>query len=222
LQSVGNALCDYLQRDLVSHKSVQAIGLEYPEDHADAPAIEKIVIEQGWSLPKRYLIRCHFTLASFNPDWFQRLLAYPLPSAYTLFQWDELTLSEKKRISHMVEQGMVLPFLSPYFHDQPIERINSLGLRYKGTLIGWCITHRLDETTVRYSTLFVDKDFHMKGIAIRLLAAAIQLQKQSPIPFGLFEANLQKIDRPWRSFIDKRLIPYADKVEKMKWTVRFL
>lgn len=217
-QGIALALFRYLETSLKEQDLICALGFEYEKNDPYSPAIEKILSHQQWRPPKLYLVRCHFDAYAFDTRWIH--FTNRFPPEMELFPWSELTTEERNRIAFMGDQGMFLPYLSPFREEELIDLPTSVGLRYQGQIIGWSITHRLDPRTLRYSILYIGKDFQMSGYGIQLLSESIRLHKQLPIPRAIFEINLQEIDLSWRRFVKKRLIPIADKVERMKWALQ--
>lgn len=216
-QGIGTQLFAFLQKWLIEQEQVQALGIEYERKAPYAPALEKIVASQGWLPPYTYLIRCHFDVRIFNPPWFHR--SYAFPPSFQLFPWKELLPAERKHIDYMEQQGMFPPYLFPFQNESQLDLETSVGLRQNGQLVGWSITHRLDPETISYSILYIDRSLHRSGLGIQLLIASIQRQKQSLVPYALFEVKLKEIDPSWWHFVKKRLIPTAQRVERMRWAI---
>jgi hypothetical protein len=88
-----------------------------------------------------------------------------------------------------------------------------LGLRYKDQVVGWMITHRVAEDTIRYTKMFVRKDLQSLGRAISLLAKAIKLQletmEDSKAVCTVFADNTEMI-----RFVDKRLAPHLNSMRQ--------
>ena len=110
--------------------------------------------------------------------------------------------------------GDVYPeILSPWSDEEIIEPLNSLGLRYEDQVVGWMITHRVAENTIRYTKMFVRKDLQSLGRAISLLAKAIKLQletrEDSKAVFTVFADNTEMI-----RFVNKRLAPYLNSIRQ--------
>ncbi|WP_068467223.1 GNAT family N-acetyltransferase [Candidatus Protochlamydia phocaeensis] len=217
-QGIGLAIFRFLQESLVQEEAVHAIGFEYEKQAPHAEALEKILAHVGWMRPKVYLVRCHFDAYAFNPPWIRS--SFRFPPDLTLFKWSELTEREREQILYRQEQGRFLPYLSPFREENIIDYPTSIGLRRNDQIIGWSITHRIDPQTIRYTALYIDSSFLLSGYGIRLLVESIRLHKQLPIPRALFEVNVEEIDPSWLFFVKKRLIPYTDKVERMKWALR--
>lgn len=216
-QGIGQSLFGFCQAYVIE-KKLKGMSFEYDEKLPDAAALEKIVARHGWLPPRLYGLRCYFDCPAFHPKWFDKLTV--APRNIEIFPWGELTEKEREVIKHGENQGHFLPPLSPFNDEKNIEPINSLGLRYKGQIKGWCITERSASDTIRYQALYIDRDLHLTGLSIWLLAQSIRLQQASPIPFSLFEIHSEYIDPSWKHFIKKRLIPYAQRVERLKFACR--
>jgi hypothetical protein len=216
-RGVGFALFRSFQELLVKEE-FRAIGFEYMISSFSL-ALEKILEHLQWPIPKLYLIRYYYDdVSQFKPPWI--FLPYHIPSSIEIFPWTALKPEEKKLILFQEEQGVFLPQLSPFREESQIEYLNSLGLRYQGKVIGWAITHRIKPDTIRYTTLYIEKEFYHLGYAIFLLIQSMLLHKKSPIPKALFEVNLREIEPSWARFIQRRLKPYADRIEKVKWAFK--
>lgn len=218
-QGIGLHLFRWIQNALIKQEGCRALTVEYEEDLPSAEALEKIFIHMQWAPPKIYLIRCWFEqVADFNPPWMH--LPYRLPPDMQFFPWPLLTPQERQTLLFQERQGRFLPYLSPFRNESHIEPLNSLGIRYHQTVIGWNITHRVNADTIRYSALYIDRDFQLIGYPIFLLIESMRLHKQSPISKALFEVNLEQTNPSWHRFIQRRLIPYASHVDRIKWAAR--
>jgi hypothetical protein len=126
----------------------------------------------------------------------------------------ELTNQERESIQEQQATSPWYPeILSPWSDEEIIEPLNSLGLRYKDQVVGWMITHRVAEDTIRYTKMFVRKDLQSLGRAISLLAKAIKLQletmEDSKAVCTVFADNTEMI-----RFVDKRLAPHLNSMRQ--------
>ena len=46
--------------------------------------------------------------------------------------------------------------------------MSSLGLRYRGEVVGWVINHRMDERTVRFTCSFMRRDLARRAAILAL------------------------------------------------------
>lgn len=213
-QGIGTALFGFFQEYALQQKQIKTLEIRYEQSSFSAPIIEKWLSRYQWGTGTLYLVRCFFDVHSFHPPWFQH--SFRTPSNAEIFNLINLQPNDRLIIRYWEEQGRLTPYLSPYFDEDQIEPLNSLGMRYNGQIAGWCITHRKDPETIEYFALFMNQDLHLTGLGITLLVHSIRMQQASPIRWAVFEANLKYIDPAWRRFILKRLIPYANKIERIK------
>lgn len=213
-QGIGTLLFQRIQQLLLDEGS-RALGFEYESNETTGQAMDHILAKIGWPPAQVYMVRCYYKAQAFNPRWLEKCPR--LRPGLKPFPWRQLKASELSAIQHMAKQGTFLPYLSPLRESQKIDPINSLGLRHKNKIVGWVITHRVDRQTIRYSALYIDKDYKNRRAAIPLLAESIRLHKKSSVPWALFEVNLKEVDLTWWHFVKKKLIPYADRLEKVKW-----
>ena len=83
----------------------------------------------------------------------------------------------------------------------------SKGLRYKGEVVGWCVTHKMSHDMLRFTTLYIHNEKKRLGPSIRLLINTIKQQQRSPYRWTVFELNLKQTDESWKKFVRRRLAP---------------
>ena len=146
---------------------------------------------------------------------------YSLPTSFSAFLWSELTKNERMIIQQKQEAEQWYPeSLSPFQDEEIIEPLNSLGLRYKGEVVGWMITHRLTPDTIRYTSLFIRQDFQNLGRAIPLLAKAIYLHNSSKVTKGIFVVEIE--NKPMCRFVKRRMAPYLTSITETRETFKLL
>ena len=210
----GRQLLGYTQDLLVKEEKILAFEVFYEQEALSAPAIEKIIASLGWLPAKIFLIRCHFNAYAFNPPWIRH--SFRLPSDMQFFSWKELRPQDRAFIEYLNQQGRFLPYLSPLRDEAHINLETSIGLRKQDQLVGWSITRRTEAETLLYSSLYADASLQQSGYGIQLLIESIHRHKQLPIPNAIFEMIVKEIDPSWWRFIQKRLMPLANKIERIK------
>lgn len=216
---IGTALLRKMEEVLRKQKC-RLINHLYLTEQPTTPALEKIFQNQKWSKPYQMMVKCYFDCYAFNPPWFKR--NYPIPSGFEMFSWGSLKSKEKVALIRQEKNNSFPANVSPFYREDTIEPINSLGLRNENGVVGWMITHRIDKDTIQYSSLYIDRDFKYLGHAMCLLANSIRKQQNSPVQWSILELNVQESDSHWISFVKKRLIPYTIKVEKFNEASRLL
>lgn len=222
---IGAQLFLFLEQELIKESCI-GMTMVYPENEPTTPILEKLMRNSGWDKPRLFMIRCQFKVADFNPLWYVNLLEkknqWVNESEVCIFPWRELKLQERNLLYHQQEQGRIPLEISPFKEPEKIEYLNSLGLRYKEEVIGWIVTHRIEPEMIRYSSLYIHKEYQFLGYSMHLLCQAICLHKQSGVPFGMLEINVRQAAPSWMSFVKRRLIPYAASVVKFRQSWRIL
>ena len=94
-----------------------------------------------------------------------------------------------------------------------------MGLRYKAKIVGWCLTHRIDAQTIRYSTIYVEPKFQKLGRGISLVAEAIKRQMNNgSVPYGKW--SIAADNYLMSRFNQRHLVPYSTSVGESKFTFK--
>lgn len=203
---IGENLLKTLQEELFKEGCILVTFLYSVEDYS-TPYLERIFQKLDWPEPRIYIINCTFDGRTFDPNWLSQ--AYHYPEGYEVFPWSELTLEERKLLVRQLEQGSIQQAVSPFQDEDKLEPINSLGLRYRGDVVGWILTHRIASDTIKYTALYIHRHLQLRGPAIFLLCEAIKRQIDSKVPWAVLEVNVMQTEISWLSFLRRRLIPHA-------------
>lgn len=201
---LGTELLSRLERELVARGAALA-DLLYTTGTATTTALESALRRLGWPEPERRMLVCRF-----RPE---RILEAPwlapqvFPAAFEVFPWADLRASERLALA---DRGWYPRDLDPLAEETTLEPCTSLGLRYRGELAGWLITHRVDADTVRYTTGFVRGDLQRTARLIPLGRLAMQRQVAAGIPFGTWAVSFGRL-RMVR-LVRGRLAPYLERV----------
>jgi GNAT superfamily N-acetyltransferase len=217
-QGIGSQLFAFTQDLLVKEEKIVSFEFVYIQEDPFTPAIEKILASQGWLPAKTFLIRCHFDAYSFDPPWIH--YSFRLPPKMSFFPWKELQPEERKYIEYLGLQRRFLPYLNPFREEELLDKETSVGLRQEGRIVGWSITHRTDPSTLCYLMLYIDSTLLHTGLGIQLLVESIRRHKKLSIPNAVLEINVKEIDPSWWHFIQKRLMPLSQKIERIKRPIR--
>ncbi len=138
-------------------------------------ALEHVLEKREWSPPITRTITVRFTPEeAARTPWFGRLT---LPSdEFQIFQWTALRPDERAELirSHE-ESGWIAKGLEPWRHDRyGFDPVSSLGLRYRGTVVGWVINHRIAPDTVRFTCSFMRRDLSRRGRILPLYTESIR------------------------------------------------
>jgi GNAT superfamily N-acetyltransferase len=206
-QTIGTQLIKFAVEQLKS-VGLKFILITYPDRRPETSVIENFLKKNNFKGKALVLAEFMFDYSGFKPDWYLR--KYQWPSLFEIFPWGELSYFEAMKIRHRYAQQALPSSVYPFQSDGFFEPLNSLGLRYKGELIGWVITERLSSDTINYGNLFIDYDFQKKGYAIHLLIDSLNIHYNNQIKWGIFKINILQASAQWLKFIRCRLAPHAD------------
>lgn len=199
---------------LFHKEGCHTLTIIYSADSPTSHLLEEILHKQGWHGPRLYMTHYLFDGFIFNPPWLSK--PFKFFPGFQEFPWKELSKEERKILHKELSQGQFPLSVSPFSEENLIEPLNSLGLRYKGRIVGWMITHRIAPDTIRFTALYIKKEFLYREAWIKLLADSINIQRHSPVQWALFDINVALIDEGWRAFVLRRLAPYAQSITKDK------
>ena len=102
--------------------------------------------------------------------------------------------------------------LTPFYQKEIMAYENSLALANPYDVLGWVITHKIDENTIRYTALYLDLELRKKSfLTFYMLAKSIQLHQKTEIKNALFELSMKGAENAWIAFVYKKIAPYAYK-----------
>jgi GNAT superfamily N-acetyltransferase len=210
--SLAHQLLKKLEEDVYSAGKHQ-FTFVYPSAQSWTEALEKILLDLKWNGKRPFMTQCKFNVYTFHPSWIDLKISYP--KGIEEFFWKELTLKEEEELHYQEKQHIFPVALSPFQSSDLLEPLNSLGLRYQGKIRGWCLTHRVDPDTIRYSSLYIQRTFQHSKLGMKLLIDSISLHKARPTPWALIEVPLLQVDRAWVHLVEKHLVPYAETVTRL-------
>jgi len=210
-QGIGKRLLSALTECFQAH-NIQLLEWKFNSWEKEIEPFKALLKRAGWSQPSIFVERYLFASETFSPSWFEA--ADPvLPKQYKIFLWKYLNPKSAEKIRRLVQPNSVLADLSPFDDIYPLETLNSLGLRRGKEVVGWMITHRISEDTIRYSALYIHPELRGIGPAIALLKESIRRHIKSKVKYGLTEINLKRTPKYWIQFVKKRLAPSAIRID---------
>uniref|UniRef100_A0A8J7CWI9 TIGR03032 family protein n=1 Tax=Desmonostoc muscorum LEGE 12446 TaxID=1828758 RepID=A0A8J7CWI9_DESMC len=199
-QGIGTRLVAYLEQELAQQGCVE-ITLSYSTSTLTNVALEPLLQKLHWQSPQINLVLGKTATEKIAPaPWLNK---YPLPPAFEVFPW--------------LDAGLSLP---PNVEAHRLEPLNSLGLRYRGEVIGWVLTHRVAPDTIRYTTVSIAQAFEKRGRGVSLLAEAIRRQVDSGVPYltGSVSYRYPRL----LQFVERHLTPYLTGVGEVRQTSKLI
>ena len=204
-RGIGTALLDRVEQDMGKTASVaQAV---YMGNTPSAEAVKRILEKRGWGPIRPRMLVCRSNLECiFRAPWMHR--SYLSPD-YEIFPWCKLTPEEERDVREQRHYAYERCF-SPFVDDVEVECGSSLGLRYRGQVVGWMINHIVSPDTLRLTRMFVRPDLQRRGRGVSLLIESLTRYQHQPASGrasnGIFDIHVE--NRPMMEFAKRRLAPY--------------
>lgn len=165
-----------------------ALDLSFRRDTKFYPQITKTLNHFAWRTPEAQL----FLYKVEIPIFVQLPVAQKmkLPAEYELFLWDTLAESDKQYVLNRQKKMDWYPkALSPHFDNPNFEKGNSVGLRFRGDVVGWMINYRVGEHVIEYSSLFVSPELQGLARGVPLMVEAAKRQYAMGVKFAIFQVQ---------------------------------
>lgn len=209
-QGMGLSLMQFLKEELI-RQNVHVCWAIYIKEDPSTPQIQNLMAQTGWGEPHHEFIRLFLDAWEYVSPY----PSYPLPAGCEIFKWSEITDSERELLRKKDLQRSFPEYVTPFSDKYAVEPLNSLGVRYKGDIVGWLITHRINKETIRYSVFYVDPEFRGTACFLEMGNIAIATQHNSPVQWAMCEINFGKGHSTWRRFAMRELAPHAKKIENV-------
>jgi GNAT superfamily N-acetyltransferase len=196
-------------------RGFSAIGasITYMDGGPSTPALEGLLDKLQWGPPCPRMLICESDFETITKAPWMTMREFP--AEFEVFLWAELTAAEREEILDRQRRAPWFPeLLSPFWMEHKLEPVSSLGLRYRGEIVGWCISHRVDRETIRYARLFVRKELQSTSRAVMLLAQSIYRHENTEVYKAIFDvaANNATMLR----FAERRLAPYMKSMRMIR------
>ncbi len=190
---IGKELLARSEKVLRKNK-FNSVHTEYRSDWKSVLSFEHILKERKWEAPqtKVYLCKASIDIISKAP-WMSRL---ELPQEMEIELWKNITQEEKKTILQKKQtQNWYPDHLNPFQHEENMDLATSVGLKFRGEIIGWMITHRLKADTVEFTAAFVDKDLTGGGLRkqslfLPLLTKSLHYLREDGAKYGIWQMHV--------------------------------
>lgn len=219
-RGLGTALLDAMGTCLSRIGVEKALGV-YMTGRPNQEILERVLQKAGWTKPEFRQLTMRFTLEQGRRmGWYGR---YPLEDGYSMFPWKDLTDAEREALRESQKAtGWIKPDLEPWKHDaEGFEPVSSLGIRLRGEIVGWVITHAVDARTVRFTCSFIRRDLGRRGKIVPAYSEAIRRLSEGT---GFVECTLTVPvqHRGMSSFVLRRCAPFASFIGETRGTTKLL
>jgi GNAT superfamily N-acetyltransferase len=208
-QRLGQALLARLE-EVLRARGVAQMVIAYHEGRPGTPATHALLAALQWpaAVPERLLCKCDRRM--LEADWMRARV--PLPADYEIFPWGELTGEDRERFAAaQARDPWVTPDVDPLIFGKDVE-FNSVGLRYRGDLVGWVLTERFDAQTLFYSCSYLRPDMQRMGRILPLYVEAVSRHAQRlDIPNALWVVPYKH--PAMVRFVRRKMAPYATLIQ---------
>lgn len=208
-EGIATALIERLEQEIEKRQFDKLLAV-YMTGKPGIEAVERIFQKRRWQPPETRMVSVKFDLEKLaEAAWLRR---YKLGPEYEIFPWVELGQDEREelRVSHE-KLGWIAADLLPWdYENTEIEPLTSVGVRYKGKVVGWVLNHRLSEDTIRYTCSFIHKGLGRLGKIVPLYGESFRRSRQAGFAQGMFVTPLyhkgmaafaKRWFGPWSSFL---------------------
>ncbi|MFN7916628.1 MAG: hypothetical protein U0Q55_14900 [Vicinamibacterales bacterium] len=174
-QRIGTALVAAVEADVLGARGFSGLEAVYTTGKPGIAAVERIFEARGWEAPVVRTVSVRFTMAeALATPWYGRMGL--LPKDAEIFSWVDLTPAERQALKDSnTRKPWIANSLQPWRHDQVgFDPVSSVGLRYRGEVVGWVINHRMDAKTVRFTCSFMRKDLSKRARIVPLYSEALR------------------------------------------------
>jgi hypothetical protein len=160
--------------DELARRGYESVMAVYMTGKPSLPAVERVLAKRNWLKPQLRAISVRFAPEEIVPlRWFG---AVRLSSDYEIFPWTQMTAEE---LDALRESNVRSPWatvgLEAWRHCVPsFDPVSSVGLRYRGEVVGWVITHRVTPDVVRFACAFARKDLPGRGRVLAIMTESIR------------------------------------------------
>lgn len=208
-RGIATALVERLEQELEKRQFEKLVAV-YMTGKPSIEVVERILEKRGWQPPVTRMVSVKFDLEKLaEAAWLRR---YKLGPEFEIFPWVELGNQERDELKESHQKlGWIASDLLPWDYERTgVEPLTSVGVRYKGKVVGWVLNHQLSEDTIRYTCSFIQKTLGRMGKIVPLYGESFRRSRQAGFTQGMFVTPLyhkgmaafaKRWFGPWSSFL---------------------
>jgi ribosomal protein S18 acetylase RimI-like enzyme len=217
-RGLGMALLRHLEEELHGRRC-PAIHGTYMTSLPAAAAVEGLLAKGGWAPSARRMLFLHARVEDgLAGPWVK---AYRLRDGDEIFPWAGLTAAERGAILRQQAESPWYPeSLSPFQEEGMVDAATSVGIRRRGEVVAWMITHRLAPDLVRYTANWARADLQRRGYSVLVMAEAFRRQVRASIPrcvLGVRADNIAML-----RLVARKMVPYAAAISESRGSLKML
>jgi len=175
----GRGLAGALTEALENAFAVRGYGLgvHFFTVDAEDQAYAHFLLKAGWTQPVLRQAVCTTDLArAYQTPWLTRAR---IPENCTIRAWSEISGAEREalRARKTADPAFYPDALDPFHFEADCHDATSLALLQRNAVVGWVLTHVLDERTLRWTCSYVTETLQGRGHILPLWWEVAQRQK---------------------------------------------
>ncbi len=205
-RGIATALVEGVETAL-RESAFESVEATYTTGKPSIPAVERVFAKREWEPPQLRTVSVRFTLdEAVSTPWYGRVR---LPAGAEMVSWKDVTPAEKAEIQESNRRDPWIPnSLQPWRHDVlGFDPISSLGVRYRGQVVGWMINHEMAPRTIRFTCSFMRKDLSRRARILPLYSEAIRRLHEAGFECGTFVTPT--VYPEMVEFIRQHIAPYV-------------
>lgn len=215
-RGVSTQLVKFIE-DEMKAKGCQHLAMTYLSGKPTTYSLERVLQKCHWAEPQVHEIICKGHIDNgIKMPWVNKEGYFV--NSYEIFPWSSLSNEEKMSIQK--QKDKIPQDLYPLQYMANMERVNSIGLRYRGDVVGWLISHRIAPDTIRFTCSYIRHDLQKIGRNLGLMAEAIKRQHQAKIPYIIWTTPMHH--QGMVEFTKKRISPFLIYLKEFKKSYRSL
>ena len=219
-RGIGTELVAGLEAD-VRERGFAELATTFMTGRPSIAAVERILSKRGWSDPVTRTVTLRFSPEqALATPWFGRVRLHS--DEFEIFTWKDLGDDERQALKRSQQEAPWIPAgLEPWRHDaHDFDEISSLGLRYRGEIVGWVINHWVDAHTVRFTCSYVGRGLGRRGRILPLYSAALERLRAAGCQRCMFVTPVEYENMV--HFVRTRCAPWADFFGETKGSTKIL
>lgn len=217
-QGVAAWLVQHLEQ-WVCTAGFRQVTATYMTNSEESVFFEKLLASGFWSPPELRMRVYKGGLEQFmSTPWYMKY--HPKHFAFT--PWFDMNPREIDELEHSAQAITWVPSdLVPWSYDlATADGATSLGIYFKGSIVGWIITHRLGNDMLRLTCGFIRADLGRIGRILPALSATLERAAVSGIRRVMFAVA---VDHPeMMRFADRWMKPWLSDCAETKRSVKDL
>ncbi len=203
-QGIGARLLLAMEKELAA-RGASTITLTYVTEKPTTPALVRLLEKCEWPAPEPKHLVCTSDKRMHDSPW---MSGYTLPPEFEVFPWVDLTAEDRAALQQSQETGGWIPKgLSPFDYEGTLEPANSLGIRYKGEVVGWLITQPREPDSVCYSCSYMRPDLQKRARLVAVYAEGVRRQVAfTTKPYGIWIVPFKH--KQMANFVLRRMRPW--------------